>query len=223
MRSIFRKIKKRILHSEESGQDSRQTGNPLQLEHKHIKNCRMLTNRYELLQYLPKNAEVAEVGVLAGDFSQCILDHTSPSRFTLIDTFFSDDWSSNKVKRFEANGHLSFITNRFRGEIEKKQISVMKGLSSECLPLLKDNSLDWIYIDADHTYEVVRRDLKEAARIVKPEGLIVVNDYIYFSHVEKMNYGVIQAVNELCVKEGFELIYLALHPQMYCDVVLRRL
>ena len=39
---------------------------------------------------------------------------------------------------------------------------------------------------------------------------------------ELMEYGVVQAVNELCLAENWELAFFALSPEMYCDVALRR-
>jgi hypothetical protein len=38
-----------------------------------------------------------------------------------------------------------------------------------------------------------------------------------------MSYGVVQSVNELALTEEWEFVYLALHPEMACDVVLRKL
>lgn len=197
--------------------------NTLKLENRHIKNCKVLIDRYEILQYMPKNAFVAEVGVLAGDFSERILIETNPQHLYLIDTFFANDWDTNANKRFSKENHFQFIKTRFKDGIEKHQIDVMKGFSDNSLATLKDNSLDWIYIDAHHSYDCVSADLKEARRVVKPNGFIIANDYIFYSHLENDNYGVIHAVNEMCVQDGFEIVYLALHPQMYCDVVMCRI
>lgn len=38
-----------------------------------------------------------------------------------------------------------------------------------------------------------------------------------------MQYGVIQAVHEFCLREGWEIVYLALHPRMFCDVALNKI
>ena len=57
-----------------------------------------------------------------------------------------------------------------------------------------DESLDWVYIDADHAYEGVKRDLEAYFRVVKPGGFIAGDDY---GHVDRwFGDGVRQAVDE---------------------------
>jgi len=34
----------------------------------------------------------------------------------------------------------------------------------------RGNSLDWVYIDTDHTYKTTKEELEAAAKAVKPEG-----------------------------------------------------
>jgi len=38
-----------------------------------------------------------------------------------------------------------------------------------------------------------------------------------------MKYGVYRAVNELCLRQGFEIVFLGLHPWGYHDVALRKI
>jgi hypothetical protein len=68
----------------------------------------------------------------------------------------------------------------------------------------------------------VRADATAAAPKVKPEGLLIFNDYIVWSHHENFGYGVVQTVNELCVNEGWRMVAFCLHEDMYCDVALKR-
>lgn len=197
--------------------------NPVRLEKKHIQHCKLLTDRYAILEHLPKNAVVAEIGVLAGDFSQHILDVTKPSKLYLIDTFNIGDWHDSKDKRFFADNHFEFVEKRFKNEIQKNVVSLKQGISWDKLAEFESNYFDWLYIDGDHRYIGVSRDLEQAVRVLKPNGYLVMNDYIYYSHAENIPYGVIHAVNELCVNKNFEMTYFALHPQMYCDVVIRKM
>jgi ubiquinone/menaquinone biosynthesis C-methylase UbiE len=63
------------------------------------------------------------------------------------------------------------------------------GLSREVLPTLSDNTADLIYIDASHLYEDVREDIRQAARITKPSGTIILNDYILYDHIAGVERG----------------------------------
>jgi len=64
--------------------------------------------------------------------------------------------------------------------------------AARCFP---DESLDFIYIDADHTYEAVVNDIKVWYPKLKVGGLFGGHDY-WKSRYFGRNFGVIQAVNE---------------------------
>jgi hypothetical protein len=51
----------------------------------------------------------------------------------------------------------------------------------------------------------------------------VMNDYIFFDHIASLKYGVVEATHEFCLEHGYEMLYLALQPQMFCDVCIRRM
>ena len=104
----------------------------------------------------------------------------------------------------------------------RDRLRVHPGDSVEALESFPDEYFDWIYIDAQHTYEGVKRDIGVARRKVKADGLLVFNDYTMWSYVEMQPYGVVAAVNELCIEDGWEFVYLALPSDMYCDVAVRR-
>lgn len=42
-----------------------------------------------------------------------------------------------------------------------------------------------IYIDADHSYEGVKKDISVACRKVKHDGILIFNDYIYWSYLDQ--------------------------------------
>lgn len=61
-----------------------------------------------------------------------------------------------------------------------------------------------------------------ALRKIKLDGIVVFNDYILWSHEEMVPYGVVAAVNEICIEHNLAWVYFALNDSMYCDVALRR-
>ena len=184
-----------------------------------LQNCKLLTDRYHLLEHLPKNGNGIEVGVLGGDWSQHLLDQTQPKELILADTFNSNDYPHKN--RFTKKNHEYYIKTKF--ETSGEQVKVMKGLSWDILGLYPDDYFDWMYIDAAHDYNSVKKDLKECSRVLKPNGYLIMNDYIMYDHFTKEEYGVVPATNEFMMEHNFEMLYFALHPEMFCDVLIRRI
>ena len=163
--------------------------------------CKVFENRYRMLDILPKNAVVAEVGTWKGDFAREILKRTEPSKLHLVDI------------------HFGLLAEDVR---QDSRVSCHNGLSGDVLSQFPEATFDWIYIDADHSYAAVCHDIAAAIPKLKHGGLLVFND---FAHIERLNigiYGVKQAVTEFAVREGWEFIYFCMHPRGLYDVALRK-
>jgi len=177
-----------------------------QLSEEHLRRCIVVPERSVLLERLPKGRVVAEVGTLHGEFARQILRLSAPKELHLID--------HNIHPRVREMSEDPSLRDRLR---------VHHSDSVEALGSFPDEYFDWIYIDAQHTYDGVKRDIAAARRKIKADGLLVFNDYTMWSYVEMQPYGVVAAVNELCIEEGWEIVYLALPSHMYCDVAVRRM
>lgn len=188
---------------------------------KHIINCKFAIDRYHALKNLPKGGKIAEIGVLGGDLSQWLLTNLEPAELHLVDLYNCADFPGKD--RFKKRGHESFILNRFEKEINAGQIKIKKGYSWNILGSYDNDSFDIIYIDAAHDYKSVKKDLEMSALKIKGDGYIVMNDYIMYDHFAMSKYGVVQATNEFCIKNDWEFIYYAFHPNLFCDVVLRKI
>lgn len=168
----------------------------------------MFPHRFALLEQLPRGGVCAEIGIEHCLFSRAILETTRPACLHLVE--------SNPVYVVEAE-------RLFAAEIADGRVITHSGDSRVVGKGFPDDFFDWVYIDGDHRFKYVSVDLEHARRTVKDDGLIVVNDYIMHDHISDLRYGVVEAVNTFCLDHGYEIVFLALHPQMFCDVALRRI
>jgi hypothetical protein len=192
-----------------------------------IRNCRVLPDRVDVLRYLPKDIVFVEVGVALGDFTTRVLQTCNIRHFYAIDIFtmhnYPDSWDGRVGRELGGVDHLTFYRRRFTNEIEAGRLTVMEGLSHLKLEELADHSVDVFYIDADHAYEAVKRELSIVRRKLVPGGLIILNDYTMFDQFRMIPYGVVQAAHDFMISERWEMVFLALHPQMFCDITIREL
>lgn len=187
----------------------------------------LLPGRDAMLELLPRVATLVEVGVGLGGFSRQLIDHCRPAQFIAIDNFrlhgLPSLWGRPPAEHFGGKTHLAWYRDLFAREIGDGRMRVLEGDSAEQMELLSDASVDFFYIDADHAYGPVKRDLNVAVRKVKPDGWIVVNDYVLIDQLgAEEAYGVIYATHEFMLEHHWAMQYLTLQPNMFCDVVLRR-
>ena len=183
------------------------------LQQKHINNLKIILNRELMLGLFPKNAVIAEIGVFEGKFSKSILDITQPAKFHLIDL-----WSNGAP-----DVRQEMVQKSFAKEIESGKIEVHVGYSTTWIPKFADGYFDWVYLDTDHSYSLTAKELDLLKTKIKPGGILAGHDYTLGNWISGYRYGVIEAVHEFCVREGWEIIYLTIEADPYHSFALRKL
>jgi hypothetical protein len=181
--------------------------------------------REQLLHFLPKGGEVAEIGVAEGLFSREILATAAPAKLHLIDLWqhqASNDYATdpNNVSNREHEKRYQGILDVFAGPIASGQIQVRRGSSVDTAAAFADGQLDWVYVDALHTYDGVLADLGAYLPKVKNDGFILGHDYTNHVIAEHMKFGVVDAVNAFVAKNSLAFVALTLEP--YPTYVLAR-
>jgi hypothetical protein len=177
-----------------------------QLTAEHVEGCVLLHTREEILRRVEPGLRIAEVGVQEGRFSERILELCAPCELHLYDVSLR---------------HYG-IPQKFAGQIGQGLVVLHEGDSSTLLNQMDDGFFDVIYIDGDHRYEGVKKDIAAATKKLTQDGLLIFNDYTYWSAAQCEPYGVVQAVNELCHEGGWKVVYFALGYFGYYDMALRR-
>ena len=184
------------------------------LSEKHIQNAKLLINREELLKRMKPNAIVAELGVDQGEFSEKIFKITSPSKFHLIDLWGSERYNDGKRRA---------VADKFKKEIDANQIEINHGYSTEIVNKFPDTYFDWIYIDTAHSYKVTIDELNAYLPKMKENGIIAGHDFTVGNWINRLKYGVIEAVYEFCHKNNWEIIYITAEAMNYPSFAIRKI
>lgn len=162
--------------------------------------------RQDMIQTLSLYGHVVEVGVFKGDFAEDIL-RLCPNidKLTLVDmwapgTIGSGNQDGNDYEVYDGEFLYDVVVNKFKGN---PKVDVVKSLSTVFLQSISDDSIDAIYIDADHSYEGCKNDLMLAQKKVKKGGWIMGHDFAITSKCKtSWEFGVNQAVTEFCAETG---------------------
>lgn len=165
-------------------------------------------SREDMLSYYIKNNLIgAEIGVFEGDFSE-FLFKKNPLKLYLIDIFEgicgSGDVHGNNFKYIDLSKSFLNLVEKYKNI---KNIEIFKGNSHAFFNSISNNYLDYIYIDADHSYDGVKKDLENSRMKVKNNGYIFGHDYSINKAKTQQNYsfGVKQAVDEFCIKYNLNI------------------
>jgi SAM-dependent methyltransferase len=170
-----------------------------------LADCRVLASRLDIIAKLPQRGRFAEVGTLFGDFIVQVIEINRPSEVHLFDYSFESLRPENRA-RLGAFGHVTYHL----------------GDSSTQLAGFADACFDIVYVDADHSYDGVLKDLHQALRVLKPDGWLVCNDYTLWDPTQCLPYGVYSAINRFANENNLRFEFLGLHQDGFHDVALRR-
>lgn len=157
---------------------------------------------------LPAMPTIAEIGTFRGGYAEVLHKTYSPvSTLYLIDPWHgrvvSGDQDGNNVQTFQGEELHKGVVEHFG---KAPEVKVLRKFSTDVTEI-GPGSLDLLYIDGDHSYDGVKRDLELAWKWVKRGGWICGHDYAMNHAKTKNNYdfGVKRAVTEFCRQYGLRL------------------
>lgn len=124
----------------------------------------------------------AEIGVEQGLFSQSLLKANPELKLYLI-----DPWKCGPNSFINNNGDIikatqAIIDTFYESTVDRlktyRNIFVIRKTSMDALKEIEDKSLDFVYIDANHHFDYVMKDIIEWSKKVRPGGIVSGHDYI---------------------------------------------
>lgn len=153
----------------------------------------------ELLNRLGLTGTGAEVGVENGFFARRVLDQWRGRLVYLVDVWqpMDDYWDVTNAPEREQVLRLHRTVENVAPHWGR--VRIVQERSENAARLVPDAALDWVYLDANHEYGHVLRDLELWAPKVRPGGLIAGHDFLDEErHILGVRtvYGVKRAVHE---------------------------
>jgi len=138
-------------------------------------------HRKRLLKMMPKESVCAEIGVWKGDFSQRILEITSPSELHLIDPWIFQPSLPSRWYGGVKAANQSDMDEIFESVRERfassPGVRFHRKPSEEADSEFPNDFFDWVYVDGSHDYDSVKSDLELYFPKVKPNGFLTGDDY----------------------------------------------
>jgi hypothetical protein len=139
---------------------------------------------HPVIDLLPRRSIGCEIGVWEGDLSAVFLRYLRPKLLHLVDPWlFMPDKPLAIYGGREAKSQTDMdrvyerAARRFADEELRGRVVIHRATSANAAVAIPDNSLDWAYVDGDHTYEAVRADVDLYAAKIKPGGILCGDDY----------------------------------------------
>jgi hypothetical protein len=145
----------------------------------------------KLLKPLKMTGLFVEVGTWQGDFASTILGFLDCRMLYCIDpyTHFADDIYKDSMNLQLKGAHGTNLYESTKQRLEKKapgRIEMIRKTSLEAVNNFEDETLDFVYIDANHAYEYVLKDILAWYPKVK-QGGILAGDNIWSTDMNQYN------------------------------------
>jgi Methyltransferase domain len=162
---------------------------------------RHISEMAPIIDLLPDGATIAEVGVFAGEATVQFMRSPKVHFLICVDNwkggYDDSDWASNADMAV-----AEFAFRQRMRPFESRRWSLAKVTSFQASFLCQPGTLDMVYIDANHSYESLHKDIGAWMGAVKAGGWVAGHDY------NKAQFpGVVQAVEELVAKMGHLLVF----------------
>lgn len=149
------------------------------------------SRRKEFIQMLAeRGAKIgAEIGTDHGQYAQQLCEGIPGLRLDCV-----DPWKAyTEGKEAHTQEEMDQIYEEAGERLKSYDVGFLRMDSMDALEAVSDNTLDFVFIDGNHSYENTFEDITEWTKKVKPGGIVAGHDY----KVDKeRNYGVIEAVQK---------------------------
>ena len=133
----------------------------------------------------------AEIGTERGGFAKVLCERIPGLKLYCIDSYAAYD---KNYRRKYRQRHHNRIHAEAKKRLEEYDCTIIRGFSMDVVKQFDDESLDFVFIDANHEFQNCANDIAAWSKKVKPGGIISGHDYIRVTLREEL-IEVVDAVN----------------------------
>lgn len=165
-------------------------------------------NRAWLAEKLPRHAVGAEIGVFRGHFAEVICKVAEPRLLYLIDPWTLGGETFNWGAAYTNNKTLKTVDAYEEAKLRvmrggAEQFVMVQGYFPECARAIQ-YPLDWVYLDASHSYEGTAAELMALDTLMNPKGIIAGDDWS--PAPSSRHHGVFRAVQEFAAHSRWKIV-----------------
>lgn len=120
---------------------------------------------------------VAEIGVYRGEFAARMLTVPSIETYTMVDPWRHIPTWNKPANTDDATFEQFYRDTLTATDFEQDKRRVLRGTTTEVIAQIEDESLDFAYIDGDHTLKGIAIDLISVLPKVREGGWIAGDDF----------------------------------------------
>jgi hypothetical protein len=157
-----------------------------------------MENRNELAKYFASLGFKigAEVGVCDGRYSEMLCKSIPNLKLLCVDAWRAYPDNSQDGTQEQLDRCLRITVDRLKAY----DVQIIKKWSLDAVREVRDESLDFVYIDCNHKFDYVMEDIIAWGRKVKRGGIISGHDYWNIK-----DFGVVSAVDTYVKVHGYKL------------------
>lgn len=142
-----------------------------------------------------KSITAVEIGTYEGKNAQNILQTLNVKKFFIIDPYkvYNDIYGFDNKNTEDLKKHLDKVYRTARKRLKHSNTIFLRKTSDEAVSNIP-NEVDFIYIDGNHYYEFVKRDMENYYKKIRKGGILAGHDISYPP--------VMKAVSKFCIKNS---------------------
>lgn len=141
-----------------------------------------------------------EIGVYRGSNAREMFKSIPELKLFCVDIW---DWYGSSRNKEIQEMYMRTAQHKLRKYIEKDRAILIRKKSLDAVRDFEDESLDFVYIDANHNFDFVIRDIIEWSAKVRNGGIISGHDYYIRTHKNKVYLAVNSYVKAKTIRNLF--------------------